>query len=85
MKEYNESTYRSIVTYSTEYMGELLSQFRCKSCGDLDIEAVTQYHSYSMRVVVNTLQSAHSNFICESCEKSRLRDLKIENILNDVR
>ncbi len=76
MKEYNESTYRSIVTYSTEYMGELLSQFRCKSCGELDIEAVTQYHSYSM---------SDSNFICESCEKSRLRDLKIENILNDVR
>ena len=83
MKEYNESTYRSIVTYSTEYMGELLSQFRCKSCGELDIEAVTQYHKKLYFLVSYSMSD--SNFICESCEKSRLRDLKIENILNDVR
>lgn len=74
-EEYNE-TYQSIVEYSTKYMGELLGQFRCKSCGELDIEAVTTYHSYSM---------SDSNFICDSCEKTRVRDLKIENILNDVR
>lgn len=76
MKEYNESTYQNILSYSTEYMQEILNQFRCRICDELHLESDNFGH---LDYYTN------SNFICDSCEKNKKRNSKIENILNDTK
>ncbi len=63
----------------TKYTGELLNQFKCENCGELDIDFVIKYPDFI--ATSERPYSTDSKFICNRCEKSKVRDLKIENIL----